>query len=190
MQELFVKSWCDGHLSADRDARVEARVTVQIALDGDAMRELDVCDDCASAFFDPLRELMALSRPAESASASKRTSTAPPAREQRVVQPRLDETRVECFVCDLDFANPKSLRTHWKNKHLSTLGTLGSVFGEQCPLCGDSFGNLGVHAARTHHVDTVYELVAQARQRPDKFGVLAAIDERQGQMRRAGRSAA
>lgn len=183
MQEVVIHTWCDRHAITGENV---AGAAFALSLPGHPNRELDLCPDCRTELVDELLELVAKhSRPADTPIAEavrkvNRSSTAPKpstvaATPEQLALDGKDAAPVECPICTMGSASYAGANQHARVYHGVTLPRL---VGDRCPVCGLAKAALGQHAVKVHGAADVLELLAQAEQLGDEFGVAAAIRSR------------
>lgn len=184
MQEVVVNTWCDRHAVAGDRVVGQA---FALSLPGHPARELDLCETCRGDLVDELLELVvARSRPAEAPAAKvvgkgPRKVKAAPNTVARVVAVEVpgqlelgaESATAEGFACPVCAMVSKSypgLEQHVRNHHGTSLPKL---FPTRCPVCGEHRAAVGNHGAQAHGARNLLELIAQAEQLGDPYGVVA-----------------
>lgn len=184
MQEVVVNTWCDRHAIAGERVVGQA---FALSLPGHPARELDLCQPCRSDLVDELLELVvARSRPAEAPApkvvgkgakagkaaantAARMIAVEVPGQLELGAESPVEEVHT-CPVCGVTSRSYAGVEQHMRNHHGTSLA---KVFGSDCPVCGRSCATVGGHGARAHGTGNLLELIAQAEQLGDPFGVVA-----------------
>lgn len=139
MKEVMTLTWCDVHQAAGE--RVEATVLRVIALDGNAERELDMCDECDEKVFAPIEKLLNLARPTE-ASLVRR----PPKNSNGAVKHKSpSQLPATCPFCGQEYSGKKITTDHMWSAHA---GRGRPAQPEVCPDCNE---RIEVPQAMTRH---------------------------------------
>ena len=150
--------WCDRHWHEKQQREPAEGFRVADATGN--LVELDLCQLCADELLTPLLQVVdAAARPVA------------PAQGQLTLDggPATNGSPYRCPVCFGQTKTYASLTQHFKNHHGRTVG---SMYGNTCPVCTVTSGVLGTHARRTHDVQDVAHLFELGQVKGDPHGVL------------------
>lgn len=159
-----IVAWCDVHLAEDE--RVPA-TTVTVTVDGAGPVEIDLCAEDRKRYVEPLVELLTAhgAAPTRGALAPARAAI-----DGRAGKPTTRPRHLQCLWCPLDYSAQSGYLAHLRKVH--GFDSLPDAYGEQCPLCGQSFTALGAHTVRAHDATQTAAFVL-ARELGDPHGVVA-----------------
>lgn len=170
VREIVLRSWCDFHMG-EHDQPVPGTSSHAVTLDGRSFT-VDLCDECAERFYNPLAERVANHSAREGSDPKPPPSSVRPPHTQ--TKPA-DYRPRNCFVCDKRFESRGVFDYHMEHEHHAKTA---EVFGLECPLCPAKFGRaqgLGVHATRKHTdvAHNIADLFDAAKEAGDPRGVIA-----------------
>jgi hypothetical protein len=157
--------WCDIQFATDERVPGE---TVTVALNGAAPVEIDLCDDDRKRYVEPLAEI--LRQYGAPASHQGARSPARSSSDSRQGRPPSGDRHLQCLWCSATYAAQSGYLIHLRKRH--GFDSLADAYGEQCPLCGQSFGSLGAHTTRSHEATQTAAFIL-ARDQGDPHGVVA-----------------
>jgi len=154
-------------------------VTVPIGFDG-VWKELDWCKPCQDEpiSLSALRELW--EERGIDVEAPKRRGRPPghvPKSEGRGPGRPVPESEKDkqCLWCVEKYAADSGYTAHLNTKH-GLPKSLVDVFGNQCPLCGDTgLGRLGAHCKSEHNVSHISQAFIRARGNGDQYKVVERV---------------
>lgn len=173
-------TWCDQHLLEGQEVAGTPRA---LSVDG-LMGTVDLCDPCMKELASKLLFLLEAGRPAEEqvAPLGAAEPTAPieaVAAKRARLGPRYSGPRKwVCLLCQEEYAGTAGLRGHLGTVHGLTDTTIGSVYGDVCPVDGEDMGHgkqsATGHARGVHRANNVSKLFERAIKKGDPYGVVAA----------------
>lgn len=164
-REIIIKSWCDNE-DAHPTERAESDGALLFAVNGKPPRELDLCDKCTAALYEPLGALLDNHGRAPSEVYQERVNP----RSARLEHPELSRptqgTPWQCPECGADMKLGSALGHLWSH-HLR--GVERPKQPETCPDCGyyspakEGVGHassMGMHRSTRHGWDPRSEALA------------------------------
>jgi hypothetical protein len=160
-----IVTWCDPCLDIEMH---NAGYEHEVSLDGQKPTVIDMCEECAKAWLDPLRELL-------EKHGQPSLTRAPATSRSRARSRSEEEGRVKCLYCPATYGNEQSggMRQHLRSMHGVDMKLL--THG-RCPVCGDATKRLGSHLAAHHpSVKSTTSAFEWARDSGDPFGRYAEV---------------
>lgn len=132
-QELI--TWCDVHMADDDDARVPG-VTVEISIDRQPSKLLDICDSHYAEYIAPLEGLLADARDSKVPTVPQKAGNGTKARGAAAAGPKQGEWYCldpDCPRHNEPYFYIQSLRSHLANSHGMTQGAHEKKWGAAYP---------------------------------------------------------
>lgn len=146
MKEVTVAAWCDGCAAEDGDSRErsDGEVTVALGIGNrpDPARVLDLCKRHREVLIEPLARLLGEYGAAPVADVD--------VGERRKGQQPANGRDIYCLWCPADYASMSGYRGHLRAAHGIRDTSLGTVYGDLCPLDGRKAKSLAMHAHLAH----------------------------------------